>query len=106
MTAVGESAGTPLRHTAGTDGTIPKHNALARRKYSLLAPTGPEFDPAAVGDQVSRDGHEATRGTAERSQKETEAGDRNRQRAFSARGMQGDNVKERIPPKRLLTLNA
>ena len=43
------SAGTPTRHTAGTDSARPEHGALASRKYNLLAPTGPAINPADVG---------------------------------------------------------
>ena len=52
--------GTPTRHTAGTDGARPKHGALARREYGLLAPKGMEVDPADTGDSGSEEIHEAT----------------------------------------------
>ena len=73
--AVRYNAETLLRNTAGTDGARPKHGALARRKYGLLAPMGQAVDPVAAGNQVSGDGHEATRGTAKRAQRDTEAGE-------------------------------
>ena len=37
-------AETPQRHTAGTAGARPKHGALARCEYGLLAPMGMAFD--------------------------------------------------------------
>ena len=64
-------AGTKLRHTAGTDGARPEHGALARREYSLLAPTGTAVDPAAAGDRGSREGHVATRETADQARRDT-----------------------------------
>ena len=50
MVADKNSAGTPLRHTAGTDGARYKHSALVRREYGLLALTGPAVDPDDAGD--------------------------------------------------------
>ena len=98
--ADGNSAGTLLRNISGTNSARPNHGVLARREYGLLAPTGPAVDPAATGDQGSGDGHEATRGTVDQAQRETEAGDRTRQHAFPARSMQGADDKERRPHKR------
>ena len=43
------------RHTDNSNGARPKHGALARRKYGLLAPEDPAGDPAAAGTQGSRD---------------------------------------------------
>ena len=54
------SAGTRTRHTASADSARPKHSALARRRYGLLAPTGAAVDPVNVGDPGIEDGHEAT----------------------------------------------
>ena len=98
--------GTPHRHTAGTDSARPKKDTHSRCKYSLLMPTGPGVDPDAAGNQVSGDGHKATRGTAGQAQRETETGDRNRQRALPARSMQGANDEEWRPPEQSRTLNA
>ena len=61
------SAGTLPRHTAGTNGARPKHGALVRHEYGLLALTGTAVDPADAGDQGSGDGHEDTRGTSDQS---------------------------------------
>ena len=36
------------RHPDGTNSARTKHGALARRKYSLLAPEEPAGDPATV----------------------------------------------------------
>ena len=52
------SAGTPPRHTAGTNGARNEHGVLARRKYGLLAPPGTAVNPSDAGDQESRDGHD------------------------------------------------
>ena len=54
------SAGSPPRHTTDTNGARPKHSALARCEYSLLASTGAVVDPADAGDPVSEAGHWAT----------------------------------------------
>ena len=83
-----DSAGTLLMHIAGTDGARPNHGAIAHCKYGLLALRGAAVDPAAAGDQGSRDGHEATRGTSDQVRKEMEEGDKTRQHALPARGMQ------------------
>ena len=64
------SAETPPRHTAGTNSARPEHGALARREYGLLAPMGAVVDLAAMGDQGSEDGHEATMGTAGQTRQE------------------------------------
>ena len=80
--AVGDSVGTLHRHTAGTDGARPKKGMHLRCEYGLLAPTGPAVDPDASGNQVSGDGHEANRRTADQTQRETETGDGTRQRAL------------------------
>ena len=53
------SAETLPRNTAGTDGASPKHGALARHKYSFLAPAGMAVDPADAGDLSSEVGYEA-----------------------------------------------
>ena len=68
------STGTPTRHTSGTDGATPKHGALARRKYGLLAPTGTAVDLADAGDPGSADGHEASGELARQVEMETEEG--------------------------------
>ena len=52
-----------------------------------------------MGDLGSEDGHEATRGTADQAQRETETGNGTRQRAPPARGMQWANDEERGPPQ-------
>ena len=44
----------PQRHHDGADGARPKHDALARRKYGLLASQEPAVDPAAAEHQGSR----------------------------------------------------
>ena len=106
MAADTDSLGTPTRHTAGTDGARPKHGALARREYGLLAPTGTAVNTAAAGDQGSRDGHKATRGTANQARRETGEGGGTRQRAFPACSMRGVNNEGRRPPKQSRTLNA
>ena len=68
------SAGTPTRHTSGTDVARPEHGALARREYGLLVPTGAAVDPADAGDLGSEDGPESTRGAAGKARRETEEG--------------------------------
>ena len=104
--AVGDSVGTLLRYTAGTNGTMPANGVLARRKYGLLDLTGPAVNPDAAGDHRSGDGHEATRGTTGQSWKETEEGDGTQQRALPARQIQGADDEEQRPPERLRALNA
>ena len=94
------SAGTLIKHTAGTEGARPEHGVLPCCEYDLLAPTGLVVNPAATGNQGSVDGHEATRGTVDQAQRETEAGDRTQKHAFPARSMQGADDKERRPHKR------
>ena len=64
MAAVGDSMGTLHRHTSGTDGVRPENGMHSHDECGLLAPTGPVVDPAAMGNQVSGDGHEANIGTA------------------------------------------
>ena len=54
------SAGTPTRHSFGTNGSRPEHGALARRKYGLLVPTETAVESADAGDPGSADGHRAT----------------------------------------------
>ena len=44
-------------------GARPKHGALARREYGLLAPKDPAGDLAAAELQERRDGHKSTMGT-------------------------------------------
>ena len=97
-TAENNNMGTLLRHTTVTDGARPKHSALARREYSLLAPTGTVFNPAAARDQVSGDGHEAIRMTANQSRRETGEGGGTRQHALQGRSMQGAHDKDQRPP--------
>ena len=96
--AENNNVGTLLRHTTVTDGARPKHSALARREYGLLAPTGTVFDPAAARYQVSGDDHEATRGTDNQAWRETEEGGGTRQHALPACGMQGAHDKYQRPP--------
>ena len=100
------SAGTPTRHTASTDGVRPEHGAIARREYSLLAPTGPVVYPSHAGDHGSAAGHGATWEQAGQDRRETEEGEKTRQRALPARSMQGDRDEVRGSPERLRALNA
>ena len=74
MAADNDSAGTPIRHTAVTEGARPEHGALALREYGLLAPMGAAVDQDDTGDQGSKDGHEATRWTSDQARRETEEG--------------------------------
>ena len=89
MAAVEDSAGTLIRHTAGTDGARPEHGTLAHREYRLLAPTGTAVNPSDAGDRGSKYGHDTTRGAANQAWRETEEGGDTRQSALPARGMQG-----------------
>ena len=59
-TADNGSSGTPMRHTASTNGARPKHIALACREYGLLASMGMAVDPANTGYPWSKASHEAT----------------------------------------------
>ena len=65
-------------HTNGADGAKPKHVALARREYGLLAPEKPAGDPAAIEPRDCRDDPKATMETGdegiERWRKETRTG--------------------------------
>ena len=54
------SAETLPSHTASTNGARPKHSALARRKYVLLAPAGTAVNPSDVGDSGSETVHRDT----------------------------------------------
>ena len=72
------------RNPDGTNGARPKHGALARREYGLLAPEEPAGDPAAVELQECGDGHEATMGTGLPDVKETDTGYQTRQRKLLA----------------------
>ena len=65
MATVGDIAGTPIRHTDGTDGARPEQGALACHKYRLMVLKGTTVYTADAGDQGSEDGHEATRGTSD-----------------------------------------
>ena len=69
------------RHPDGANGTRPEHSALARRKYGLLALDEPTGDPAAADPRDHGDGHEATMGTEDQNQRETETRDRTGQRS-------------------------
>ena len=101
-----DSAGTLIKHTAGTEGARPEHGVLPCCEYGLLAPTGLVVNPAATGNQGSVDGHEATRGTADQVRRETEAGDGTRQRVLPERGMKGADNKEKRPPGQSCANNA
>ena len=105
MAAGNGSAGTPTRHTAGTDGARLKNGALARCKCGLLAPRGTAVNLADAGYLGSADGHEATDGTAGQDRRETWEGDETRQRALPARRMQGASDEGLIPHERSRTLN-
>ena len=100
------SVGNPIRHTAVTEGARPENGALARPEYGLLTLTVSAVNPDDVGDLGSENGHEATRGTCDQARRETEEGDKTRQRALPARGMRGINDRERRPPERLRAINA
>ena len=69
-------------------------------------PEDPVGNPAAAENQVSRDCHEATRGTKDQDEMGTETWDRTRQCALLACGMPEDSDKERRPPERQRPLNA
>ena len=96
MAADGGSVETLTRHNAGTDGARPKHSALARRGYSLLAPAGTEVAPADVGNPGSEAGHGST-GDQDGREPEEE-GDETRQRALPVRGNYGIGDEARGPP--------
>ena len=66
------------------DGARPKHSALARREYGLLAPAEPAGNPAAAGPQGIRDSPNDTTGTGGTYRRETGAEERNRQRVLLA----------------------
>ena len=60
-TATGNnSTDTPLSHTDRTNGARPKHSALARREYGLLALIGPTVDPDDAGEPRSAASYGAT----------------------------------------------
>ena len=99
------SAGTPTRHTSGTDGARTKHVALPHRKYGLLAPIGTAVDPDDAGDLGSKYSHEATGGTAGQDRKETEEGGETRKHALLTSVMRGANDEGRRPTEWLRTLN-
>ena len=102
----GEHHGTlPHGHPNGADGARPKHGAIARRKYGLLAPAEPASDPAAAETKVSGDIHNATIEMEDQDRRETETGDGIRQRALLARSTPEDSDKEQIPPERQCALN-
>ena len=86
------------RHSEGGDGDSPKHSALARLKYGLLAPED------AAEPQERGYGHEATMGTGGPNMRDTETGNQNRQHALLAWGQPKDADEERIPPERQRTL--
>ena len=75
-------AGTLPMHITGLDSARSKHGALARRKYSLLAPPGMAVDPSGVGDQESGDDHGATGEAVNQARRDTEEGGETQQRAF------------------------
>ena len=102
MAADNDRAGTPPRHTVGTDGARPAHGTLVRREYGLLAPTGTTVDPADAGDSVSEAGHGVT---GYQDGREPEEGDKTQKRTLPARGRNGIGDKGRGPPKRLRALN-
>ena len=69
-TADNGSAGTPIRHTAGTDSTRPEHGALAGREYVLLVLIGMAVNLAAAGGIGSEDGHGEGNGTTDQAWRE------------------------------------
>ena len=91
----------PHRHPDGADGARPERAS----KYGLLAPQEPAGDPAAVETQVRGEGHEATMGKGDQEKRETETGDRTRQRALLSHSIPEDANKELRPPERQLVLN-
>ena len=93
------STGSLYRHNAGTDGARPENGMHSRRKYGLLALTGPVVNTAAAGNQVSIDGHKGNMGTVNQARRETQTRDGTRQRTLPARGMQGANDEEWRSPK-------
>ena len=105
-TADNNSVGTPIRHTAGANGARTEHGALAHHKYGLMPLTGTEVESSDAGDQGYKDGHEATRGTANLAPRDTDKGDKTWQHTLPERSMQGLHNEGRIPPERLCMLNA
>ena len=71
MTADRDSVRIPHRHLNGANGTRPKRV----REDIILAPVDPVGNPAAEGTMVRGNGHMATRGTDDHSQRATKKGD-------------------------------
>ena len=88
-------AGTPPRHTAGTNGARPKHSALAHHECALLGPTVTEVNQADVGDPGSAAVHGVT---GDQDQRDLEEGDKTLQRALPVRGTRDARDKGREPP--------
>ena len=72
------------RHPDGADGARPKHGALVRREYSILAPEEQAGDPAAAELEGSRTSPNDTSETGLRDRRGTGTRERNRQRALNA----------------------
>ena len=94
---IGESTqGSTQRHSKGAAGARPKHGALARREYGLLAPERPAGDPSAAKPQGSGDEPEDITGTVDTNGMETGTEEWNRQHAPPVCG--NPEEEEREPP--------
>ena len=105
-TAEGERVEVSMhRHPDGADGARPEHGALARRKYSLLAPKEPEGNPATAEPQGSGGRSKDTTGKGGTDRRETGMGKRNGQRAILTCGQLEDKDEERGLPEQQCALN-
>ena len=100
------------RHPNVADGTRPKHGALVRREYGLLAPEyvllepeDPAGDPANTGPQGSRDSPEDTTRIGDTDRRGTGTREQNGQRAPLAHGQLEYEEEKRGLPERKRALN-
>ena len=94
------------RHSDVVDGARPKHGALARHEYGLLAQEDPAGDPATAEPHGSGDSPKDTLETGCANGRETGTGEQNGQRALFACGQTEDEAEEQVPPKHQRALNA
>ena len=93
-----QSAGTPSRHTPGTDGARTKNVMLARREYGYLAPTRPAADPANTGYPESAAGHGATGEQARQGGRDTEEGEKLGSARYQCAACKEIGMREGYPP--------